>query len=179
LHIFYHFRQMGAFASGLGASLLAGVALWVSTHYREFGSIAAARRRRRLIGGRWYAYHLSRDTVTGDDPIWVRHDHDIRVTALGALHGSSRAEYGRRMRYRISGYVRGSVLRLYLDNLDAQESQATFVYPNLLGDEAALGVLVGEDFDRQWFLSPSVMSRGLLTPDRLAALAKTVRVNRP
>jgi hypothetical protein len=82
------------------------------------------------------------------------------------------------MCYRLSGYVKGRVLRIYLDNLDIRESQATFVYPNLLRSQPLVGILVGEDFDQQWFVSPSVLSRELLTPELLVELTKTIRLNR-
>lgn len=170
---------MTAFASGIAASLVAGIVLWVVTHHKDLMLVLTARRRRRQIAGFWHSYHLSRDSAAGHNPIWVRHDYDVHVSPLGNLRGSSRAQYGRRMHYRVSGYVRGPILRLYLDNQDAYEGQAIFVYPNLLGGDALLGVLVGEDFDRQWFVSPSVMSRHLLTDERLVSLSGQIRVNRP
>jgi hypothetical protein len=170
---------MATFVSGIGASLVAGALLWAATHQRDVVLAFSARRERRRLAGLWHSYHLSRDSTTSRRAIWVRHDHEIRVNALGTLRGSSRANYGERMSYRLSGYVRGAVLRVYLDNIDARESQATFVYPNLLGGAVLLGVLVGEDFDRRWFVSPSVMSRELVTDERLVALARQIRVNRP
>jgi hypothetical protein len=170
---------MGAFASGIGASLIAGTILWGVTHRDEVGFLVSARRRRAQVRGSWHSYHLSRDSLASPRPIWVEHRDDIRVDLFGRLHGRSRAQYGKEMTYRIFGAIRGPALRVYLKNQDVHEAPASVLYPNLLGGDVLVGIIVGEDFDRQWYASPSVMSKQPLSQERLTALTRNLRINRP
>jgi hypothetical protein len=170
---------MEEFISGVTASLVAGTLLWTATHHKEVTQMATVRRRRTQLSGAWYSYHLSRDSMSGRGPLWVRHEDILRVSLLGRVGGVSRAQHGRNMTYRVSGYVRGPTLRLYLDNRDAHESQTSLLYPNLLPGDVLVGLLMGEDFDRQWYASPSIMSREPLSEARLTVLARQLRLNRP
>lgn len=174
-----YYPDVGTFLSGVGASLIAGAILWGATHRVEISYLSGSHRRRGQIAGPWQSYHLSRDSIASSRPIWIEHHDEIRVSVFGRLNGTSRAQHGPALRYALSGYIRGPALRIYLNNRDAHEGQTSILYPNLLGGDTLVGILVGEDFDRQWYASPSIMSRRPLSEARLTQLAQQLRINLP
>ena len=175
----YSISQYMSFVLGILASLIAGGLLWLLTHQADVRYLASAHHRRGQVAGKWYSYYLTRDSMTGPRPIWVESRDDIHVSPFGRLRGTSQGQHGKPMTYQLSGTIRGSVLRIVFRNRDAHESQGSVLYPNLLGRDVLVGILIGEDFDQQWYASPSIMSREPLTDERLSELARQIRINRP
>jgi hypothetical protein len=166
-----------AFLIGVGASLVAGGFLWTLTHTGEVRYILVARRRRSVLAGDWHSYHLTHDSTSVRGPIWVHHEEHIRVDIFGRLHGISQGTH-KRLSYTISGVAHGPIVRVTWLNRDAHESPASIVYPNPLGKDVLVGILVGEDYDRRWYASPMIMSRRPLDEAALIGLAQQVRLNR-
>jgi hypothetical protein len=167
-----------AFLIGVGASLVAGTVLWALTHPGEARYALVARRRRSALAGAWHSYHLTRDSASGPGVMWVHHEDRVRVGVFGRLHGTSQGTHSKRLSYALSGFAHGPTLRVTMLNREAHESPASIVYPNPLGKDVLVGILVGEDYDRQWYASPTVLSRGPLDEATLVRLAQQIRLNR-
>ena len=160
-----------AFLLGIVASLIAGAVLWGATHPADLRYLVIARQRHQHLSGTWHHYHLSRDADLGPEPLWIHHSDELNISPLGYVSGSSCSDHVKPLAYEINGHIRGSVMRCWFTSRNTQEDAAYAVYPNLLSGTQLIGALVGEDFNKHWFVSPVILDRSELSSADLARLA--------
>lgn len=160
------------FLTGVAASIVAGLALWTATNQAELRYALKGRRRNKHLSGLWNHYHVSRDPVRDAARMWVHHDTRLSISSFGRVTGLSCSHYGQYLSYKVSGNVRGGVMRLFFENLGAEEDKASAVLPSLLAGPQLVGILVAQDFERDWFASPVILSRDELTDDEVRRLAR-------
>ena len=98
---------------------------------------------------------------------------------FGRIRGSSRGTHTKPFAYQVDGRVRGTAMRFMLTNRDTHESPALLVYPNLLTKDRLVGILVGEDFDHNWYAAPTILTREPLDEASRNRLIRHVRFNLP
>src|SRR5258708_35581640 len=100
---------MMGFALGVFASIVGGIILVAATHPHEIKYLMRRRGLNRQLDGKWHEYHLTTDSATSPDPIWVHHEEELVAPAFVLVHGKSVARRaGRELADRLTGEVRGN-----------------------------------------------------------------------